>query len=60
VAPAFAIKTVESFLGVKINHVIVINFTNFPALVNAMGGVTTPVAASTRRSAAASPTAARR
>jgi len=37
---AFAIKTVESFLGVKINHVIVINFTNFPNLVNAMGGVT--------------------
>jgi LCP family protein required for cell wall assembly len=37
--PAFAIKTVESFLGIQINHVIVINFTNFPALVNAMGGV---------------------
>jgi LCP family protein required for cell wall assembly len=37
---ALAIKTVESFLGIKINHVIVINFTNFPNLVNAMGGVT--------------------
>jgi LCP family protein required for cell wall assembly len=36
---AFAIKTVESFLAVKINHVVVINFTNFPALVNAVGGV---------------------
>jgi LCP family protein required for cell wall assembly len=36
---ALAIKTVETFLAVKINHVIVINFTNFPALVNAMGGV---------------------
>jgi LCP family protein required for cell wall assembly len=36
---ALAIKTVDSFLDVKINHVIVINFTNFPALVNAMGGV---------------------
>jgi LCP family protein required for cell wall assembly len=38
--PAFAIKTVESFLGIRINHVIVINFTNFPALVDAMAGVT--------------------
>jgi LCP family protein required for cell wall assembly len=37
---ALAIKTVESFLAIKINHVIVINFTNFPALVDAMGGVT--------------------
>jgi LCP family protein required for cell wall assembly len=37
--PAFAIREVESFLGIKINHVIVINFTNFEALVNAMGGV---------------------
>jgi LCP family protein required for cell wall assembly len=36
---ALAIKTVRSFLDVKINHVVVINFTNFPALVNAMGGV---------------------
>jgi LCP family protein required for cell wall assembly len=36
---ALAEKTVESFLGIKVNHVIVINFTNFPALVNAMGGV---------------------
>ena len=37
---AFAIKTVASFLAIKINHVIVINFTNFPNLVNAMGGIT--------------------
>jgi LCP family protein required for cell wall assembly len=37
---ALAIRTVESFLGIKVNHVIVINFTNFPNLVNAMGGVT--------------------
>ncbi|MGD0981087.1 MAG: LCP family protein [Solirubrobacteraceae bacterium] len=36
---ALAIKTVDSFLDVKINHVVVINFTNFPALVNAVGGV---------------------
>jgi len=36
---AGAIREVESFLGIKVNHVIVINFTNFAALVNAMGGV---------------------
>jgi LCP family protein required for cell wall assembly len=36
---ALAVSTVDSFLGIKINHLIVINFTNFPALVNAMGGV---------------------
>ena len=37
---ALAIREVRSFLGIKINHVIVINFTNFSALVNGMGGVT--------------------
>ena len=36
---AFSIREVESFLGIKINHVLVVNFTNFEALVNAMGGV---------------------
>jgi LCP family protein required for cell wall assembly len=36
---AFSIREVESFLGIQINHVIVVNFTNFEALVNAMGGV---------------------
>jgi LCP family protein required for cell wall assembly len=38
--PALAIRTVESFLGIQVNHVLLINFTNFPQLVNAMGGVT--------------------
>jgi LCP family protein required for cell wall assembly len=36
---AGAIREVRSFLGINVNHVIVINFTNFPALVNSMGGV---------------------
>ena len=30
----------RQFLGIKINHVILINFANFPKLVDAMGGVT--------------------
>ena len=37
--PALAIKTVEQFLGIQVNHVVLINFTNFPKLVDAMGGV---------------------
>jgi LCP family protein required for cell wall assembly len=37
--PALAIRTVEQFLGIAINHVLLINFTNFPKLVDAMGGV---------------------
>src|SRR5439155_12587777 len=33
------IKTVESFLGLKINHVIQVSFSNFPDLIDALGGV---------------------
>lgn len=34
------IRTVERFLpGVKINHVIEVSFTNFPQLIDALGGV---------------------
>lgn len=37
-----AIQTIEQFLGngVKINHIVEINFQNFPKLIDAMGGVT--------------------
>jgi LCP family protein required for cell wall assembly len=36
------IKTIESFLGngLKINHVILVSFSNFPKLIDALGGVT--------------------
>jgi LCP family protein required for cell wall assembly len=37
--PALAIKTVEQFTGVKINHLIVVNLANFPKFINAIGGV---------------------
>ena len=37
--PALAIRTVERFTGVKINHVIVVNLANFPKFINAIGGV---------------------
>jgi LCP family protein required for cell wall assembly len=35
------IKTVEGFLGngLKINHIVLVSFTNFPNLIDALGGV---------------------
>ena len=40
-----AIETVEGFLGngLKVNHLIEIDFENFPAFINALGGVTIDV-----------------
>jgi LCP family protein required for cell wall assembly len=37
-----AVQTVEDFMdnGLKINHVLEINFENFPKLIDAMGGIT--------------------
>jgi LCP family protein required for cell wall assembly len=37
--PALAIKTVEQFTGIKINHVIVVNLARFPPFINAIGGI---------------------
>ncbi|MDQ6834858.1 MAG: LCP family protein [Actinomycetota bacterium] len=37
--PALAIKTVERFTGVRVNHLIVINLANFPKFIDAIGGV---------------------
>jgi LCP family protein required for cell wall assembly len=34
-----AIDTVESFLGVEVNHLVEVNFENFPELVDALGGI---------------------
>ena len=36
---ALSIRTLRSYLGIDINHVIVVNFAKFPNLVNSMGGV---------------------
>jgi LCP family protein required for cell wall assembly len=35
-----AVKTVEQYLGIDVNHVIEVNFANFPELIDALGGVT--------------------
>jgi LCP family protein required for cell wall assembly len=37
--PALAIKTIERFTGVKINHVIIVNLGAFPQFIDAIGGV---------------------
>ena len=36
---ALAVKTVKQFLGIEINHVVLVNFEKFPQLIDAMGGV---------------------
>jgi LCP family protein required for cell wall assembly len=38
--PALEIRTVEQYLGIKINHLVEVNFENFPAFVDALGGIT--------------------
>jgi LCP family protein required for cell wall assembly len=37
--PALAIRTVEAFTGVKINHVIIVNLAAFPPFIDALGGI---------------------
>jgi LCP family protein required for cell wall assembly len=40
--PALAIETVESFLGngLQINHLVEVDFEDFPAFIDALGGIT--------------------
>jgi LCP family protein required for cell wall assembly len=35
-----AVQTIEQYLGIKINHLVEVNFNNFPDLIDAMGGIT--------------------
>jgi LCP family protein required for cell wall assembly len=37
--PALSISVIERYLGVPINHLVEVNFENFPKLIDAMGGV---------------------
>jgi LCP family protein required for cell wall assembly len=37
---ALAIRTVEQYTGVDVNHIIEVNFDEFPDLIDAMGGIT--------------------
>jgi LCP family protein required for cell wall assembly len=36
---ALAVRTVKEFLGIDINHVIEVDFANFPKLIDSMGGI---------------------
>lgn len=36
---ALAVQTVKQFLGIGVDHVVVVNFTRFPRLIDALGGV---------------------
>ncbi len=38
--PAESVSVIEHWLGIPINHVVEVNFENFPQLIDAMGGVT--------------------
>ena len=37
--PALAVTTVTRYLGIEVNHVVEVNFENFPQLIDALGGV---------------------
>ena len=36
---ALAVRTVESYTGIDVNHVVVVSFEDFPELIDAMGGI---------------------
>ena len=38
--PSLAIRTVEGYLGIDVNHLVEVNFENFPELIDSLGGVT--------------------
>lgn len=38
--PALSVSVIKHWLGIAINHVVEVNFENFPQLIDAMGGVT--------------------
>lgn len=37
--PALAIATVKQYLGIEVNHLVEVDFENFPALIDALGGI---------------------
>ncbi|MEH3053200.1 MAG: LCP family protein [Patulibacter minatonensis] len=38
--PSLLVRTVEGFTGVDVNHVMQISFSDFPGLIDALGGIT--------------------
>src|SRR5262249_40587725 len=41
--PASTIKTVENFLGIDINHIVIVDFDGFANFIDTLGGVTIDV-----------------
>jgi polyisoprenyl-teichoic acid--peptidoglycan teichoic acid transferase len=41
--PALAVRTIRTFTGLPVDHVVVVNFNAFKDLINALGGVTIDV-----------------
>ncbi len=37
---SLAVQTIDRYLGLRINHLVEVNFANFPKLIDAMGGIT--------------------
>ncbi len=37
--PALAVQTVEQYLGLDVNHLVLVSFDEFPDLIDAMGGI---------------------
>ncbi len=37
--PALAIRTIRTFTGIAVNHVVVVNFADFRDLIDALGGI---------------------
>lgn len=52
--PDLTLKTVEQFMGIKINHYVEVNFLGFENVVNALGGVWVNVPVAINDTAAAS------
>ena len=38
--PALALRVIEQFTGLQINHIIIVNLANFPKFIDAVGGIT--------------------
>src|SRR3712207_68291 len=38
--PALTIRTIKQYLGIDVNHVVEVNFANFPEFIDALGGIT--------------------
>ena len=38
--PSLMIETVEQYLGTEVNHLVEVNFENFPDFIDALGGIT--------------------